>query len=109
MISTITYGLRDYQETLVKGIFEAWTHNPRVMVQLPTGGGKTIVFSAIASEFIKRGENVLILAHREELQPPLKIWEQYAQLRGYKSGWARFRFEDQEKKAKFFGTGLSPF
>ena len=37
------------------------------MAQLPTGGGKTIVFSAIASEFIKRGENVLILAHREEL------------------------------------------
>lgn len=67
MISTITYDLRDYQETLVKGIFEAWTHNPRVMAQLPTGGGKTIVFSAIASEFIKRGEKVLLLAHREEL------------------------------------------
>jgi superfamily II DNA or RNA helicase len=58
MITQITYGLRDYQETLVKGIFEGWTHHQRVMAQLHTGGGKTIVFSAIASEFIKRGENV---------------------------------------------------
>ena len=48
-MSTITYGLRDYQETLVKGIFEAWSHHQKVMAQLPTGGGKTIVFSAIAS------------------------------------------------------------
>ena len=37
------------------------------MAQLPTGGGKTVIFAAIAEEFVRRGESVLVLAHREEL------------------------------------------
>lgn len=37
------------------------------MLQLPTGAGKTVLFSAIAHEFTGLGEGVLVLAHREEL------------------------------------------
>lgn len=37
------------------------------MMQLPTGAGKTVIFSAIAAEFVARGEGVLVVAHREEL------------------------------------------
>lgn len=59
--------LRDYQQALVQGVYHQWTQHQRVMAQLPTGGGKTIIFAAIASEFITRGERVLVLAHREEL------------------------------------------
>jgi superfamily II DNA or RNA helicase len=60
--------LRDYQQSLATEVFRAWgENNKRVMLQLPTGGGKTILFGALASEFIARGETVLVLAHREEL------------------------------------------
>ena len=59
--------LRDYQQALIQGVYEQWTQHQRVMAQLPTGGGKTIIFAAIASEFVTRGEQVLVLAHREEL------------------------------------------
>ena len=59
--------LRDYQQALIQGVYEQWTQHQRVMAQLPTGGGKTIIFAAIASEFVTRGERVLVLAHREEL------------------------------------------
>ena len=65
--TTTTYGLRDYQATLIRAVYEQWHHAPRVMAQLPTGGGKTVIFSAIASEFTRRGEPVLVLAHRQEL------------------------------------------
>lgn len=37
------------------------------MMQLPTGGGKTVLFAALAREFVSKGEGVLVLAHREEL------------------------------------------
>ncbi len=40
----------------------------RVVYQLPTGGGKTIVFSEIARQFIARfGRGVMVLTHRTEL------------------------------------------
>ncbi len=37
------------------------------MLQLPTGGGKTVIFAMIVHEFVSRGEKVLVLAHRTEL------------------------------------------
>lgn len=63
-----TYQLRDYQQALVQETFAQWHRgNRRVMMQLPTGGGKTVLFSALAREFTTLGEGVLVLAHREEL------------------------------------------
>jgi superfamily II DNA or RNA helicase len=62
-----TYELRSYQSDLMAQVFRSWGEAKRVMLQLPTGGGKTVLFGAIAKEFIKRGETVLVLAHREEL------------------------------------------
>ena len=60
--------LRPYQRALIQSIFEYWQQGDRcVMAQLPTGGGKTIIFGAIAQEFTRRDDAVLILAHREEL------------------------------------------
>uniref|UniRef100_UPI00404AD2FE DEAD/DEAH box helicase n=1 Tax=Fluviicola sp. TaxID=1917219 RepID=UPI00404AD2FE len=39
-----------------------------LLFQLPTGGGKTVIFSEVAQEYIKRWEKkVLILTHRIEL------------------------------------------
>ena len=31
-----------------------------------------------------------------EAKPPLHIWEKFAELRGYKKSWAKYRYEEQE-------------
>lgn len=60
--------LRDYQERFVTGIANKLSRVRKVVGQLATGGGKTVVFSAIANRFInKSGKRVLILVHRKEL------------------------------------------
>lgn len=56
--------LRDYQQACVRSVLTGWNESPRQLVVIPTGGGKTIVFSAVAKETAGR---TLILAHREEL------------------------------------------
>jgi superfamily II DNA or RNA helicase len=60
--------LRDYQIDLKRQIYAAWAKgNQRVLAQLPTGGGKTALFSAIVRDAIARSHQVLVLAHRVEL------------------------------------------
>lgn len=60
--------LRDYQEELVARTLGAWSNGTRkVLLQLSTGGGKTVIFAAIASQFVRHQEGVLVIAHREEL------------------------------------------
>ena len=41
--------------------------NSSVAVQLPTGAGKTIIFTAVANEFVSQSQPVLVIAHRTEL------------------------------------------
>lgn len=62
--------LHYYQERDIEVIFEKLaaptTHN--FVYQLPTGGGKTVVFSEIAKRYIEQyGRKVAILTHRREL------------------------------------------
>ena len=60
--------LRPYQEESKNAVFGEWEKgNDKTLLVLPTGCGKTIVFAKIAEECVKRGERVLILAHRAEL------------------------------------------
>ena len=60
--------LRDYQIDIVQQIFEQWSSGYNaLLMQLPTGAGKTIIFTAVANEFIAMGEPVLVIAHRTEL------------------------------------------
>src|SRR6185437_912793 len=59
--------LRDYQETCVQRVIDAYQRQPNggsALIILPTGGGKTIVFTEIARRL---GLITLIIAHREEL------------------------------------------
>ncbi len=64
----MTYQLRPYQSDLLSLVSGSWnTGNRRVMLQLPTGGGKTILFSHLVQIFVSNGKTALILAHREEL------------------------------------------
>lgn len=60
--------LRPYQSTLANSIRKALSEKHKhIMTQLPTGGGKTIIFTYIAMNAIKKGNKVLILTDRNEL------------------------------------------
>lgn len=60
--------LRPYQEEAKNAVFAEWKKgNKKTLLVLPTGCGKTIVFSKITEECVRRGDRVLILAHRGEL------------------------------------------
>ncbi len=63
--------LYDYQTEDLNTIFEYLeddTENGNLLYQLPTGGGKTVVFSEIARRYIARtGKKVVVLTHRIEL------------------------------------------
>ena len=71
--------LRDYQIEICERVREAFARHRSVMVQMPTGTGKTVVLAEIVREYLKGnldvnldlnvdgGRNVLIVAHRMEL------------------------------------------
>lgn len=74
--------LRDYQSETIEAVFGAWREDmQRPAVVLPTGAGKTVIFSHLAQHFIdaqtgpldslrvdSRGfARVVILVHRDEL------------------------------------------
>lgn len=60
--------LRPYQEEARTAIQEEWLKgNKKTLLVLPTGTGKTIVFSKVIEDRVKLGERVLVLAHRGEL------------------------------------------
>ncbi len=60
-----------YQEEDLNKIFQYLEDNPdnsNLLYQLPTGGGKTVVFSEIARRYIqKTNKKVVVLTHRIEL------------------------------------------
>ena len=61
-------GLRDYQQEMKLRLFEEWELHRSVMVQMPTGTGKTHLLAAIVREFLcGSGSRVWIVAHRREL------------------------------------------
>ena len=63
--------LYDYQHGAIDKIFERINKSPtnfNLLYQLPTGGGKTVIFSEIARRYIQQtNHKVLILTHRIEL------------------------------------------
>ncbi len=73
--------LRDYQLEAVNAVFDAWGEGlRRPAIVLPTGAGKTVVFSHLVKSWVlsqtgrfyadktpQTGRRVIILAHRDEL------------------------------------------
>lgn len=60
------YQLGDTTKLLEK--IESNPINYRLLYQLPTGGGKTVIFSEIAARYIEKyGRKVIVLTHRAEL------------------------------------------
>ncbi|EGS1179556.1 TPA: DEAD/DEAH box helicase [Enterococcus faecalis] len=60
--------LRPYQEESRSAVQNEWRNGKKkTLLVLPTGCGKTIVFSKIIEDRVRAGERVLVLAHRGEL------------------------------------------
>lgn len=72
--------LRDYQADAIQAVFQAWADGMRrPAIVLPTGAGKTVVFSALIKQFrdgfhhdagpqrLAAGGRVIVLVHRDEL------------------------------------------
>jgi superfamily II DNA or RNA helicase len=62
------YGYQESAITNLMGRMEKFPNQYNLLFQLPTGGGKTVIFSELAKRFIlETGKRVLILTHRIEL------------------------------------------
>ena len=63
--------LYDYQKGDIDKIFERLDNAPNdyhLLYQLPTGGGKTVIFSEIVRRYLsKHNKKVVVLTHRIEL------------------------------------------
>lgn len=72
-ISRIDHSLRPYQQNSKEEIFSSWDECDNVMFQMPTGTGKTRLFSSMISDIktwsVQNNKDVkiLIIAHRIEL------------------------------------------
>ena len=66
-------GLREYQAEMKENVYSEWDVVDNVMLQMPTGTGKTIVFTSIVRDILTWCERnstdskILIVAHRKEL------------------------------------------
>jgi DNA repair protein RadD len=69
--------LRPYQHQAISDLRLAYRSGTRsALLVLPTGGGKTVIFSYVTENAVARGGKVLVLVHRREL-----IHQTSAQLR----------------------------
>jgi DNA repair protein RadD len=60
--------LRPYQQEAIAQIEGHFNNGTRsVLYQLPTGGGKTVVFSSIITKWVQANKRVCVLVHRVEL------------------------------------------
>lgn len=72
-LSRRDFTLRDYQQEAKEKIFEQWDYVDNVLYQMPTGTGKTRLFTSLIRDLSlsslqeNRRKGVLIIAHRTEL------------------------------------------
>ena len=72
--------LRNYQQEMINRLVEAWRTHRSVMVQMPTGTGKTVLMAEVIRNYLrieqaraeelknrKNSRGILIVAHRREL------------------------------------------
>lgn len=65
--------IRPYQQNAKDEIFRSWDEVDHVMLQMPTGTGKTFLFSSIIQDITRWSEatrtptKILVIAHRKEL------------------------------------------
>jgi superfamily II DNA or RNA helicase len=99
--------LRDYQISAKKDIYDAWCEYQNIMFQMPTGTGKTMLFSSIIKDLHEYGKGqkkavkVLILAHRDELIA------QISESIGLKYGIAHGKIKSRHDEEKNYPTQVA--
>lgn len=59
---------REYQKNIIDELLDSLNSKQKILVQLSTGGGKTIIFSSAINSIIKDYKSkVIIVCHRDEL------------------------------------------
>jgi superfamily II DNA or RNA helicase len=99
----MTRTLRPYQNQAIDEVRAKFLQGiKRVVLCLPTGAGKSLIFSTIAQKASENGSNVVILTHRIELK---------TQAEGYGSGVTVIMVETFNNMIKKQGAGevLAPF
>lgn len=71
--------LRYYQQEAVNAVLQSLASSrDNIVVEIPTGGGKTPIIATLCNTFARNGYRTLVLAHRAELLTQtvekLKIW-----------------------------------
>lgn len=59
--------LRDYQEDVINRARQALRRSRRVLIQAPTGAGKTVLASFMVGQTVSRGQSAWFICHRAEL------------------------------------------
>ena len=68
VVGTKPLELRPYQQEMVNQLRAAFASGKkRLVMQMPTGGGKTAVFTDITRRVTERGGKVMIVTDRKEL------------------------------------------
>ena len=105
--------LRVYQQEMLDRLYGAWGRHQSVMVQMPTGTGKTYLMAEVIRRELGRAESetsasrrpsVLVVAHRRELIEQVKdTLERF----GIDSGQGTVRVESIQKLSRESQTGDS--
>ena len=99
--------LRDYQIEVLDRLSKAWTRHRSVLVQMPTGTGKTVLMAEVIRRKMaevrrKKSDGILIVAHRRELIEQIK-----ATLEVYGIGQDRVVVESIQKLSRLMSDGRS--
>lgn len=82
--------LRPYQTDAKRRVAEAWLHHKSVMMQMPTGTGKTRLFVSLIADVLAKDADarILIVVHRRELvrQISLSLQGHYGLMHGIVAG-----------------------
>lgn len=67
--------LRPYQDNLIDKIYNIWDKDPElnVMLQLSTGGGKSVIIAKIIQDLREEGHKIILQVHRKELVSQLSL------------------------------------
>ena len=100
--------LRDYQTGTMQRVLDAWRQHPSVMVQMPTGTGKTHLLASLVNEELRTKNEescVWIVAHRRELVEQIEVTvarysisKEYGKVKVLSIQWLSQHWDDMKDK-----------
>ena len=100
--------LRDYQTGTMQRVLDTWRQHPSVMVQMPTGTGKTHLLASLVKEELRTKNEescVWIVAHRRELVEQIEVTvarysisKEYGKVKVLSIQWLSQHWDDMKDK-----------